>query len=189
MRLKPYILLIGLLACFLTVEAQVTPIQKSKNKIVVGGKTYLLHIVAPKQTLYSICKAYGVDMAKVMTINNKKSTALNVNDALRIPIAENMEKKAPKYSGDFVLHTVEKGETLFALYRKYGVPIADIIQNNPSAEKVLSIGDVLKIPKLQKQEEKQQLPQPHFDRKYYYYVTIGISKKEIFVRVMKCVFF
>ncbi len=171
MRLKPYIFLIGLLVCFLTAEAQVTSIQKSKNKIVVGGKTYLLHIVAPQQTLYSICKVYDVDMAKVMTINNKKSTALDINEALRIPIAVNEEKKVAEYSGEFLLHTVEKGETLFALYRKYGVPIADIIKNNPKTEQGLSIGEVVKIPKLRKQKEEPKLPQPHFDRKYYYYIV------------------
>ncbi len=134
MRFNRYVLFIGFLLCCLITKAQVQPIQKSKNRIVVGGVTYLLHIVAPQQTLYSICKTYGVDMAKVMSINNKKSTTINVNEALRIPVAVNAEKRVVKYSGEFLLHTVKKGETLFALYRKYGIPISDIIKENPKTE-------------------------------------------------------
>ncbi len=183
MRLIQYILFIGIFFCVLTAEAQVMPIQKSKNKVVVEGKTYLLHIVAPKQTLYSICKAYGVDMAEVMRINNKKSTAINVNDALRIPTILNASTKAPEYSGEYLFHTVKKGDTLFALYKKYGVSIADIIKNNPNTEEGLSIGEVIKIPKLKEQKKEEVLPKAHFDKKYYYYIVkkgdtrYGIAKK------------
>ncbi len=171
-RFIRYILFIGIFFCLSTVNAQ-TPIKKSKNKIVVGGKTYLLHIVEPKQTLYSICKAYQVNMAEIMTINNKTTTSLNVNDALRIPIKNVIKPviQKPEYSGEYIFHTVEKGNTLFALHKKYGVDIADIIKLNPATEKGLSIGTVIRIPKIKEEKQEPVLPQPHFDDDYYYYIV------------------
>jgi LysM repeat protein len=43
-------------------------------------------------------------------------------------------------------HTVKKGETVYRLSKVYNVSISEIIQLNPSASKVIYIGEVLKIP-------------------------------------------
>ncbi|NJM25774.1 MAG: LysM peptidoglycan-binding domain-containing protein [Bacteroidia bacterium] len=46
----------------------------------------------------------------------------------------------------FVIHQVDEKETLYALSRRYGAPVADIIQYNPTASAGLEIGQILKIP-------------------------------------------
>lgn len=46
----------------------------------------------------------------------------------------------------FVIHQVEEKETLYALSRRYGATVADIIQYNPSTSAGLEIGQILKIP-------------------------------------------
>jgi len=46
----------------------------------------------------------------------------------------------------FVKHKVEPKETLYALSRKYGVPVAQIVESNPSVEASIKIGQVVFIP-------------------------------------------
>ena len=48
---------------------------------------------------------------------------------------------------EFVTHTVEEGETLYSLSRKYNIPIYEIIKNNPPTEFGLEPGQKIKIPK------------------------------------------
>jgi len=43
-------------------------------------------------------------------------------------------------------HIVEKGETVYRLSKTYNTSISDIVKLNPSASKVIYIGEVLKIP-------------------------------------------
>ena len=46
----------------------------------------------------------------------------------------------------YILHTVEKGQTLFAIAQRYAVPTEVIVKANPAAGQGLSIGQVLVIP-------------------------------------------
>ncbi|MEO8068530.1 MAG: LysM peptidoglycan-binding domain-containing protein [Flavobacteriales bacterium] len=46
----------------------------------------------------------------------------------------------------YILHTVEKGQTLFAIGQRYAVPTETIVKANPAAGQGLSIGQVLVIP-------------------------------------------
>lgn len=46
----------------------------------------------------------------------------------------------------FVKHKVEPKETLYALSRKYGVPVAKIVESNPAVEASIKIGQVVLIP-------------------------------------------
>jgi LysM repeat protein len=46
----------------------------------------------------------------------------------------------------FVLHQVDEKETLYAISRRYGVPVETIIQHNPTATSRLDVGQVLKVP-------------------------------------------
>ncbi|MEG1634138.1 MAG: LysM peptidoglycan-binding domain-containing protein [Rikenellaceae bacterium] len=56
------------------------------------------------------------------------------------------QKVAPKIGGDFVEHTVKKGETFYSISRSYGVTVESIHQNNPDiAQDDMRIGTVLKI--------------------------------------------
>jgi len=51
------------------------------------------------------------------------------------------------YNGEkFILHKVTKGETLFALTRRYNVPVDGIKKANPVKSERINIGDTLMIP-------------------------------------------
>ncbi|TPE42169.1 LysM peptidoglycan-binding domain-containing protein [Pontibacter mangrovi] len=47
----------------------------------------------------------------------------------------------------FVQHKVEPKETLYALSRKYGVPVAKIVEANPSVQTTIKIGEIVLIPR------------------------------------------
>ncbi len=46
----------------------------------------------------------------------------------------------------FVIHKVDEKETLYSLSRRYGAPIAQILEFNPTADAGLVVGQILKIP-------------------------------------------
>jgi LysM repeat protein/ABC-type branched-subunit amino acid transport system substrate-binding protein len=46
----------------------------------------------------------------------------------------------------YYLHTVEKGQTVSAIAKAYGIPEEDIYEANPDARKVIKVAAVLKIP-------------------------------------------
>ncbi len=47
----------------------------------------------------------------------------------------------------FVQHKVEPKETLYALSRKYSIPVAQIVEANPSVETTIKIGEIVLIPR------------------------------------------
>src|SRR5260221_1973215 len=46
----------------------------------------------------------------------------------------------------YVIHQVDPKETLFSISRRYGVPVTDLAQENPSAGSGLSVGQILRVP-------------------------------------------
>ena len=75
-----FLLLIGYQLC-----GQTSEIRKSTDIIVIKGKSYYLHVVDQGQTLFSICKAYGVDIEEVKALNKKQGNELSVFEVLKIP--------------------------------------------------------------------------------------------------------
>ena len=57
----------------------------------------------------------------------------------------------------YLVHTVEAGQTLFAISQHYAVPVQSLLDANPAAVQGLSIGQVVLVPKdaIQKKEAKK----------------------------------
>src|SRR5690606_6639876 len=49
-------------------------------------------------------------------------------------------------SGEYILHTVQKKETLFSISGKYGADVNEVMELNPEAALSIGVGDVIKIP-------------------------------------------
>lgn len=63
----------------------------------------------------------------------------------------------------FILHQVDEKETLYSLSRRYNVTINQITEHNPSAEFGLTIGQVIRVPLLQKERpERPESPSPSY---------------------------
>ena len=80
---------------------------------------------------------------------------------------------------EYFLHTVTKGQGLYSISRMYGVTEDDIIKLNPGSEKVIKVGQELRIP------NKQQPSSGHFhtiqkgETLYRLSVENRVSVKEI----------
>ena len=153
-RLFTLIASLLLLSCgaALAQEYVPTPVTVSKERVKLNGKVYLSHVVLERQTLYSICKAYGVTEEDVYEANpSLRETGLQKNSILLIPYRENAgteSEASPQKAADssYIEHTVKWYEDLDDIARRYDVSARDIMELNGLKSKRLSTRQVLKIP-------------------------------------------
>lgn len=94
------------------------------------------HIVQQGETLFSISRAYDVSVGDLRRWNRLQSDNLNAGQEILV---------GPPRNDDAIIHTVQPGETLFAISREYGVTIAEIQAWNNLAGTQLSRGQELTI--------------------------------------------
>ena len=99
------------------VPAQEHTVKKSSDVVVIRGKSYYLHTVEVGQTLYSISKAYGVDVNELKALNDKKDNTLSLYEVLRIPYVEPFIQQ----DKDFYYHKVQTGETIYSISRQFDI--------------------------------------------------------------------
>ena len=61
------------------------PVEISKEKIVVSGKVYYMHVVEKGQTLYSISRVYNVTIDQITSENEIGENGIREGQVLRIP--------------------------------------------------------------------------------------------------------
>jgi LysM repeat protein len=96
-----------------------------------------IHIVQRGETLSSIARRYGVTVAALMAYNSLTSTTIYVGQHLLIPGGG---------STPVVYHTVQRGETLFSISRRYGVTVQAIRAANGLSSNLIYVGQRLIIP-------------------------------------------
>jgi LysM repeat protein/ABC-type branched-subunit amino acid transport system substrate-binding protein len=129
----------------MSLSAQV-PVKRSENITTEKNQKFYLHTVLAGQTMYSICKAYGVTQKDIAKANNTFSGVISVGQVLKIPIVDTGKSNAP----DFLWHKVLPKETLYSLAKQFGITVNDIYSQNPDARQGLHIGQILKIPNIAK---------------------------------------
>ena len=128
---------------FIVVGAQNVEVQKSTEMIVIRGKSYYLHTVLPGQTLYSICKTYGLSVEEVKVMNDKKDNSLSPYDMLKLPYQELFIQQDEEY----YYHKVAEGETLYSIARHYDIKPKKLLKSNQEYEATpLSIGAIVRLP-------------------------------------------
>ncbi len=147
------VLLLGVLVVLYPGEAagqETHPqVQRSSEKVIIGGRIYYIHIVKKGETLYGISKAYGVTEKEISKENPVLVTGLQAGMVLKIPFVE--EKKVPSEENmaaeKYVIHVIKEGETLYSLSRQYQVSVDDILQLNPGLKvDDIPLGTRLRIP-------------------------------------------
>lgn len=130
-------------------ENTVKPITVSKNIISDKGYKVYIHKVEQGQTLYSISKAYNVTIPEIEQWNDTLKTGLKTGMELKIPkepILQNSKPSVKENGNKYIIHTVEKKQTLYAISKKYNVTVESIVAENPEAESGLKEGMTIKIP-------------------------------------------
>ncbi len=117
------------------------------------GPNYTYHVVARGQTVYGICKQYGVDKQEFAVLNPSASEGLSEGQVLKIKLPDNssllVNNQAVAQTGN-VKHTVAKGETWYALSKKYGVSVEDLAKANTHLPSGLKVGSIINIPPREK---------------------------------------
>lgn len=124
-----------------------------------GVKCYE-HTVEKKQTAYGISRMYKVDINKLYEVNPEAQSGLNIGEKIYLPLADNkqstanvvkplagesIQQEGQKANETQIIHTVQQGETLYSIARKYGVKAKDVTKANLDKGNNLSIGDKIKI--------------------------------------------
>ncbi len=125
-----------------------TPVTVSHTKINEGGKTFYIHKVTQGQTLYSISKAYTATVQDIEHYNDSLKFGLKTGMELKIPSTLEDKSSRPVFdnSGKYILHQVEKKQTLYAIAKKYNLSTEEILQANPEMINGLKEGVTIKIP-------------------------------------------
>ncbi len=162
----------------------------SKEKANIGGKIFFVHKVLPKQTLYSISKAYGITEAELVAANPDCKEGLKAGSILFVPVTgenagaaavkpvEKDEKTEPEVrqaapeetiEDDTTLeidrvieHPVRWYESLTSIARKYKISVAEIMAYNGLTDTDSIRGRTLLIPvyKERKAQELEDLEDP-----------------------------
>lgn len=124
-----------------------------------GVKCYE-HTVKKKQTAYGISKMYKVDINKLYSTNPGSESGLSIGQKVYLPLpkseqttvttpqngGESIQQEGVAANENQVIHTVQQGETLWSIARKYGVNPKDVTKANAEKGNSLNIGDKIIIP-------------------------------------------
>ncbi|RSK35421.1 LysM peptidoglycan-binding domain-containing protein [Hymenobacter metallilatus] len=146
--------------------APVTPAPVAPPTAVEPVPVSGLHTVQPKENLYSVARRFGLRPADIVLWNNlPQQPALRIGQVLRLTAPDTMAAplpapattakptpatakpalSAPVAAPAEVKHTVQTGETMYSVSRKYGVTIKQIMEWNSKPDFSVKPGEVLLI--------------------------------------------
>jgi LysM repeat protein len=126
-----------------TLFASCAPPGDSIGTETINGKTYVLHRVEQKETLYSISRRYGVTIASIVEQNPKADGGLEVGQVLKVPYVARLAVK----TANGIVHKVAPKETLYSIARLYGVEVSELRAKNGLKDDNLTVGQELTIPR------------------------------------------
>jgi LysM repeat protein len=125
------------------------------------GKTFILHKVDPKETLFSISKRYGASVDDLKKINPTAASGLKVGQIIKVPAklsaakaSDNTQVKQVQTTQTNIktsstnpkTHKVAAKETLYSIAKKYGISVDDLKKANPGIASGLKLGQIINIP-------------------------------------------
>ena len=184
--LVPLFLLIftGLLVPNGFANAQV-PVSKSTVIEQYNGSSYYLHTVQAKQTLYSISKVYGIDIARIEAANPATKNGLRVNQVIRIPAGnavptrnrptrqesqntgnQSDDESMPDIVRDYetIYHVAGRNETFAYIADIYLVSVNNIRLANPGMKEPVAEGEYVLVPIAPKEKRPPVINEQRFQR-------------------------
>lgn len=98
---------------------------------------YQNYTITKGDNLYAIAREYNTTVADLMKINNLTSNLLSIGQVIKVPTTSTNTSENT--------YTVQSGDTLYSIARKFGKTVTDIQNKNNLSGTTLSIGQVLKI--------------------------------------------
>ena len=107
------------------------------------------HKVSSGETLFSIARQYKVSVANIKSWNNLITNTLHIGQILYIkfpvkPVSEELSTETTNH----LMHTVQQGETLYSLSKKYNIDLHQLsIWNNLQDNTILHVDQLLIVGK------------------------------------------
>lgn len=115
--------------------------------LMIPGKTgsnpasVFTYIVKQGDSLYNIARRYETTVDQIIKLNNLSTINLSIGQKLLVPETDESVTSLPSY----INYTVQKGDTLYSIARKYNTTTNDILKDNNLNSSILSVGQNLKI--------------------------------------------
>ncbi|OEF99884.1 glycosyl hydrolase [Vulcanibacillus modesticaldus] len=112
------------------------------------------YTVVSGDTLWKIASRFGTSVLALKQINNLTSDRIHVGQKLTIPTVENTatqnkgtQETYTKPTVTYITHTVSKGDNLWDLSIRYGIPFTELLSvNKLTQNSTLTLGQKLTIP-------------------------------------------
>jgi len=116
------------------------------------------HEIKEGETLYSIARRYSVSVKEIKRVNRLDGTTIHPGDVLTIPTKSVAGKKAARKDKNvsktnLSTHIVKKGENLYRISLKFGIPVEEIKRINDLSNNSIKVGQVLLVPDRRIEEE------------------------------------
>jgi LysM repeat protein len=108
------------------------------------GQKNATHIVVKGETLYAIAKKYQITPDDIIKNNPDAINGIKENQTLLIPVKSLFPNTVT--TANDTTYVVQKGETLYAISKKFGISVEAIIAKNPAVKDTLSEGVQLILP-------------------------------------------
>lgn len=102
----------------------------------INGRQYYTYTVQPQETVYSLCRKFGVTREQLLATNPSIAEGLKAYQEILIPASNSGEQRT---------HTVQKSETAYGISKQYGLTLEQFYELNPQATNSLKPGDVVKV--------------------------------------------
>jgi LysM repeat protein len=99
------------------------------------------HVVRHGETLFSISKLYNISVNDLKAINTLENNNIKIDQRLTVVPVKNTENNSGSNS---IYYTVEKGETVFSISRKFNVSVKNLKELNSNLVQ-LKIGEKIRI--------------------------------------------
>ena len=107
-----------------------------------AGYSQSKHTVIKGETLYSISKKYNVKPDDILKLNPDAKDGVKENTVLTLPsnakAVASFKPTLNKYE-----YQVQQGETLYAISKKLGISVDEMIKNNPTSKEGVAAGQML----------------------------------------------
>lgn len=116
-----------------------------KTEILTSSK--VTHLVAAKESLFSIARQYNVSVQDLENLNKELlQNGLQIGQTIAIPNKrKTLDGRVRVINQETVFHVVEPKETKFSIAKKYGISIDQLESQNPEIVNGLIVGNKLAI--------------------------------------------
>lgn len=126
----------------------------------IDTNKYVYHKVSKGETIYSITKKYNIDETKLKALNPQLVNGLKEGEFVAVMAKKNAQIVKPvdsftsstlPKSEDINLYTVQQGETLYGISKKFNVNQDELLKWNPELKDGVKQGQVIKLAVVAKQ--------------------------------------